>query len=257
MTSEIVKTEMSINTEGSLVRFDRELTPGTWTMIERMAPVMHRSRMFGVSSQDAAAAIMLKGFELGFSITAAFEFINVIQGKPQLAPRGALALLHNHPDIEEIKIERLEQDGKFIGFSTYMRRKGGFDYTASFTMEDAERAGLVKPGSGYDKYPENMCLWRSIGFCADVVAPDITAGLTTVMKAPEMYGVNLNAEGEIIDVQPTEPVKVTYDAPGETVTLEELLSNWTPEDIMLANNGSIPSTQEELNKVLEVLNERN
>jgi hypothetical protein len=69
----------------------RELTPQVWQMISQMAPVMWKSRLFGVVSQEAAAAIMLKGYELGLSVTASFEFIHVIQGKPGLSPRGALA----------------------------------------------------------------------------------------------------------------------------------------------------------------------
>ena len=37
----------------------RTLTPGIWRMLGEMAPVMWKSRLFGVTSPEAAAAIML------------------------------------------------------------------------------------------------------------------------------------------------------------------------------------------------------
>lgn len=224
----------------------RELTPQIWQMISQMAPVMWKSRLFGVVSQEAAAAIMLKGYELGLSVTASFEFIHVIQGKPGLSPRGALALLHSHPDIEKVEIKRLtKEDGSYLGHSCTIKRKSGFEYTAQFTLEDAKRAGLVKPDSGWTKYPEQMCMWRAVGFAADVAAPDITAGMTTIMKMPEELGVAITDSGEVIDVQavPAKP----------QITLDQLLEQFDAEAIMTANGGKIPATQEEVEMVFAVL----
>lgn len=227
----------------------RELTPGAWAMIERMAPVMHRAHLFGVTSPEQAAAIMLKGYELGLSITASFELIHVIDGKPGLSPRGAMALLHNNPLIKQIKVNRLEKDGKFLGYECYMERAdNGFAHTSRFTLEDAQRAGLtagsnmgngkIRQGQGnWEKYPENMCLWRAIGFCADVVAPDVTAGMTNIMKAPEMYGVALTEGGDIIDatshdVQPVDP-------------MQQLITDFGAEAVLQASGGKLQVTDEE------------
>ena len=44
---------------------NKELTPSVWGMLKEIAPVMHVSRLFGVSSPEQATAIMLKGYELG------------------------------------------------------------------------------------------------------------------------------------------------------------------------------------------------
>ena len=211
----------------------RELTPGIWSMIEKMAPAMFRSRLFGVTSEEQAKAIMLKGYELGLSMTASFELIQVIQGKPALSPRGAMAILLSNPFIKDIQIKKLEGQKGFIGYECTMERNTGFKYTSKFTMEDAQRAGLVKKDSGWEKYPENMCLWRAVGFAADVVAPDVTAGMTTLMKAPEMYGVALSQDGNIIDV---EPVSVPAVDP-----LQELVTQYGAEKVMTANNGQIPT----------------
>ena len=213
----------------------RELTPGIWQMIEKMAPAMYRSHLFGVTSIEQAEAIMLKGYELGLSMTASFELVQVIQGKPALSPRGAMAILLSSPVMKDIQIKRLADGNKFIGYECAMERVNGFKYTGKFTMADAQNAGLVKPDSGWQKYPENMCLWRAVGFAADVVAPDVTAGMTTLMKAPEAYGVALTQGGDVIDA----PVIVNVDP------LQELIDKYGIDSVVTAANG-IAGTPEQI-----------
>jgi hypothetical protein len=227
---------------------NREMTPQVWTMIKEMAPVMHQARLFGVSSMEQAAAIMLKGHELGLGLTASFEFIQVIQGKPGLIPRGALALLHSSPLIEKIEVHKLEKNGAFHGYECTMKRVNGFEHTARWTMDDARRANLVKPDSGWANYPENMCLWRAVGFAADVVAPDVTAGMTGLMKMPEQYGVALSEGGDVIDA-----VSKPTPTPSPAFSLDDLLGMFTCEQIMAANDGKIPGTDEEVQAVANKL----
>lgn len=214
----------------------RELTPGIWAMIERMAPVMHKAHLFGVTSPEQAAAIMLKGFELGLSVTASFEFLHVIDGKPGLSPRGAMALLLSNPVVKTIDIKKLtDSKGAFLGYECTMERTNGHKHTAKFTLEDATRAGLLKPNSGWHKYPENMTLWRAVGFAADVVFPDVTAGMTTIMKMPEAYGIALTEGGDVIEATAT-----TIN----TDPLQELVTQYGAEKVMQANDGKIPTNGE-------------
>ena len=217
----------------------RDLTPAIWKMIGEMAPVMYQAHLFGVTSVPQAAAIMLKGYELGLSMTASFELIQVIQGKPALSPRGAMALLLSSPYIKGVEITRLtDPKGTFAGYQCTMARADkDFAYTAKFTMDDANRAQLIKPDSGWSKYPENMCLWRAVGFAADVVAPDVTAGMTTLMKAPEMYGVALTEGGDVIDATST-PVVPSIDP------LQALVNEFGAQAVMDANNGAIPTGEQ-------------
>lgn len=249
------------NVSVALVPAQREVTPSIWQMINDMAPVMYECRLFGVSSKAAAAAIMLKGYELGLGITASFEFIQVIEGKPTLAPRGALALLHTNPLIECIEVTRLVgENDAFLGYECFMRRKNGFEHTSRFTLAEAQQAGLVKPQSAWQKYPQNMCMWRAIGFCADVVAPDVTAGMTALMKMPEAFGVALTEGGDVIEGNFT-PAPVTTSATATAanavpmppsspaITLDLLLTKWTAEQILVAGEGKLPETEEELRAI--------
>jgi len=178
---------------------DKSLIPvtgDTWATIKAIAPVAQASRMFGVTEQQAAI-VMLKGHELGLGLAGAFEFIHVIDGKPSLSPKGALALIQRSGELTSLEIHDLT-DGK--GTPTRckvtMKRKNGFEYTVEYSMADAQRAGVVKDKSAWEKYPANMLRWRAVGYCADVAFPDVIGGL----MRPEELGAEVNAEGQPIEV---------------------------------------------------------
>lgn len=231
----------------------RELTPDVWGMIEKIAPTMKDARLFGVATQAQASAIMLKGYELGLSLTAAFEFINVIQDKPGLIPRGALALIFSSPEYAGLKIDdQSDEKGIPTACEVWMKRRNGLEYKVKFTMKDAERAGLIKPDSGWSKYPANMLRWRAIGYCADVVFPDVLGG----MKRVDELGADITPEGEIItttwavvDSEPTTP-----QPPQPSTLLNELVTQFGPDKVMAANDGKIPATIEEVTAVAAKLN---
>ncbi len=216
------------------------LTPDAWRMIEAVAPVIHASRLFGMTSKEGAAAIMLKGYELGMGLAASFEMIHVVQGKPTLSPRGALALIFQSGLLDGMKIQDHPE-----GCTVWMRRKGSIEYTLTYTVEDARRAGVVKVGSAWETYGPNMCRWRAIGFVADVLFPDVMGGLK---RADEM-GADVDTDGNVITGEwttvaaPVEPVPApTAPAP----TLDELVTRYGPDVVMNAAGGIIPGTDAEV-----------
>lgn len=239
------------------------ITNETWQTIQSIAPVAQASRMFGVT-QEQAAIVMLKGHELGLGLASAFEFIHVIDGKPSISPKGALALIHKSGELEKFDIQEAnnQKTGDPESCKVTMKRRGGVEYTIEFTMDNAKKAGVVKPNSGWEKYPANMLRWRALGYCADIVFPDIIGGL----YRPEELGAPVDSEGDpiiqdakIIDVTPlsaNEPETVPAELPNknEPVTLQTILAaGFTGEQIMVANQGKIPATTEECATVLETL----
>jgi len=214
---------------------------------------MHQARLFGVASPEQAMAIMLKGYELGLSLTASFEFVQIVEGKPALSPRGALALIHNSPVCAGVKVEDItDKNGKPIACRVWMKRTNGFEYTVTWTIEDAAKAGVVKPGSGWEKYPRNMLAWRAIGFCADIVFPDVIGG----MKRTDELGADITADGETIEpdrppmeasVKPVPlPDQLVPQMRGSVPTLADLAARYGAEKVMEVNAGKIPGTDEEL-----------
>lgn len=234
----------------------KDITPAEWEMINQIAPAAHASRLFGVSSPAAAAVIMLKGHELGLPLTASFDLIHVINGKPGLSPRGALAILHQSPEIARITIVRLTDDKtNYLGHECTIERRNGFAYTTRYTLADARRADLIKSDSGWAKYPENMCLWRAVGFAADVAAPDIIGGL----KTADQYGAALSAEGDVITGQWSDIEDTAEDGPGVIPTdsgpdetaaaalaAQALVNDYGAAAVLAANGGAIPVTLEEV-----------
>jgi len=241
------------------------VTKESWDVIQSVAPVVQASRMFGVTEEQAAVT-MLKGHELGLGLASSFEYIHVIDSKPSLAPKGALALIQQSGELAGLKIdEGVDSKGAPNECSVWMKRTNGFEYTATFTMADAARAGLVKKGGGWDKYPANMLRWRAIGYCADIVFPDVTGG----MYRPEELGAEVDEDGVPIEgtwkVEPSETAiavdndtitvdegpttTATAEADEEaqaTLTLNALIAEFGAKAILAANNDQIPQTDEEL-----------
>ena len=229
-----------------------QLTPDVWRMISEVAPTMHLARVFGVASKEQAAAIMLKGYELGLSLSGSFEYIHSVEGKPSLAPRGALALILSSPLNGGVKITEAADK-----CTVWMKRAdNGFEHTVTWTLDDATRAGVVKTGSGWDKYPANMLRWRTVGFCADVVFPDVTGG----MKRADEYGADLTPEGDVVEGSwraveaaptpaATAPTVEPPTAATPAISLGELVEKYGAEAVMAANEGQIPGTDAEVAEV--------
>jgi hypothetical protein len=208
-------------------------------------------RFMGIT-KESAVSVYLKGWELGFKMTAAPEFIYPIQGKPALSPRGHLALIHNSGIFQGdgcFRVKDLRDDkGKPVGCTVYMKRgDSNVEYEITFTLDEAKAAGLIKSDSGWEKYPSNMCRWRAIGYCADVVAPDIGGG----MKRADEYGADITPDGDVIIGSWIENKKQPQ------TTLNDLVNRFAPDDILNANNGRMPSTQAEINAVMAKLSEEN
>lgn len=232
----------------------RELTPDIWGMIEKVAPTMFKSRLFGVTTTEQAAAIMLKGNELGLGLAASFEFIQVIQDKPALNPRGALALILQSGECTGLKIEdQKNEKGDPTACLVTMKRKNGVEYTTQYTMADAQRADLIKTGSGWAKYPANMLRWRAIGYCADVVFPDIIGG----MKRADEFDAAISPDGDVISstwsvVEEKSGPAVLQSDPA--VQLRNLVDKYGATEVLTAGGGKIPATTEEVEAVAAKLN---
>ena len=215
-------------------------------MISAVAPAMHGARLFGVSNAEQAAAIMLKGYELGLGLTASFEFVQVVQGKPTLSPRGMLALIQTSPECAGIKVvDDVDPKGQPYSCTVTMKRRNGFEYTTSFTMDDAKRAGVVKPDGAWTTYPANMLRWRAIGFCADVVFPDLIGG----MKRSDELGANISPSGDVIEgtwsVAPVQPASTPQPKAAPALDpLADLGARFGVDVVLAACDGNVPTTHE-------------
>lgn len=161
--------------------------------------------------QPAIMMTLLAARELGISPMLALNGgINNIQGKLEISARMMNALMRR----AGIRIEVIETtDEKCVIKGT---RGSGDTATASYTLEDAKKAGLVKPSGGWVKNPKDMCFARAISRLARQIAPDIIGGCYV--------------EGEIKALEAEKPI----DLPTEPVfKLEDLLNLFDEQDKFL------------------------
>lgn len=233
----------------------REMDLTTWQIITAIAPTIHKSHLFPVASVEAAAVIMLKGHELGLGLTAAFEFIHIIQGRPSLSSRGALALALQSGELLDMKVEEKHDNGRINACRVWMKRRGGIEYETEFSLADADRAGLIKAGSPWHTYPRYMLKWRAIGAALDVLMPDVIGGL----KRAEEFGATINEAGDVIDVsnlsnlsnviEMIEPERLPSPIDRTGLSLDNLVEEYGADAVMEAAGGRIPATAEEVAEV--------
>lgn len=152
----------------------REVTAEALSLIMNMAEAVHLSRYIkGCGSKEQAFFLMLKCWELGFPLSSAADYFDVIEGKPTLKPKGMLAIIHRNRFVFLTIRESTDQR-----CTMHMHRADtGFEYQITLTIQDAKRAGWVKPNGAWEKIPANMLRWRTLGFLAQLVIPDLLAGM--------------------------------------------------------------------------------
>ena len=182
----------------------REDMPVSFTDLTNMAQAFAASGMFQDTRQVAQAIVKIQaGKELGLAPVYSMMNINVIRGRLTTSA-NTLALLVKRSGRYNYHIEEhtdlkctitFFEDGKVAGEST-------------FTMDDAKRAELVKPDSGWAKYPRAMLFSRAISQGARIYAPDAIGGVYTdeeIRSIPSMP-------------QDEEPMQVNTDT-GEVVPM--------------------------------------
>ena len=123
----------------------------------------------------AIAAAVLYGRELGMPPMTSLQGVAMVKGRPSLYAETmrALILQAGHElHIEEATESRCVIQG---------RRKGSERWTtATWTMEDARRAGIAGAGSNYGKYPRQMLLARASVELARMIFADVIHGMRGV-----------------------------------------------------------------------------
>lgn len=169
-----------------------------------------------INTPEKALIIMLKARELGVPPMQGFSSIGVINGKPAMSAELMLALLYrNIPGFVCNFIETTDQKCVIEA-----KRPGGKATKFSFTMADAQAAGLAGKGP-WKTYPTAMLRARCTSAMARAMGPDALSG---VVYTPEELGAVVDEEGNIeklpdVSPQNEEPKienKVTEDA-GEYV----------------------------------------
>jgi hypothetical protein len=124
-------------------------------------------------AKDAAQAIVkvLAGAEVGLPPIASMTGIHIVKGKVTFAATTMAALIQRSGKYNYRPVEHTEtvcelsftEDGKVVGPSR-------------FTMDDAQRAGLVSQNPTWKSYPKNMLFARAMSNGARWYCPSVFGG---------------------------------------------------------------------------------
>jgi hypothetical protein len=147
---------------------DKSIKYNSLGEISQVANWAVKSGLFGVRSADEAAVKILYGVEMGLPTFQALTSLNLIQGKVTMAANLMASLIKRSGRYNYV-IRAWDETQCVIDFSDNGQAAG----SSSFTMVDAKKAGLVRGGGGWDKYPKAMLFARAISqgaraYCADV-----------------------------------------------------------------------------------------
>jgi hypothetical protein len=179
---------------------------------------------------------------------AAFNGINVIQGKPTLSPQLMLALIRRSGQLELLDIA---DDGSKC--TVTMKRKGdSAPHTESFSAEDAARMKTTEWVNGEKKtialaqkynwqsMPVIMRKWRAVSACARIVFPDVIIGFYTPEEIDPDLSINFET-GEIDPDAPNAPAPALAKSPEPIIEGDDLV---TGENGASSASGDAPQSDQ-------------
>lgn len=172
--------------QGMVLHQQADVAIGNMTELKDLARMAAASKLFNVTPEQALM-LMMTGRDLGFSYAQSVRMFHVINGKPSLSADSMVAVCLSHKDVCEyfISISTDEKQStwetKRVGSPTAQR------YT--FTLKEAEAAGLLKKNPTWAAYPGRMLRARAKAFLARDVYPELLAGLAEEQEAYEAIRV--------------------------------------------------------------------
>lgn len=147
--------------------------------VEKIGAMIEKSQMFGCGIGQGQI-IALTCYMEGINILEFKKKYHIIQGSLTMRADAMLAELRKNDGYYRwIKTGDDEKEAEIE--IEYKGIKG----IAKFTIEDAKKAGIVKPNSGWFKYPDAMLRARTISKAMRMYAPEVIAGIYTPEEAED------------------------------------------------------------------------
>jgi len=190
--------------------------------MQSMAEAIAKSGLFGMKDTNSVLALMAVAQAEGLHPATAARDFHIIQGRPALKADAMLARFQNAGG----KVDWTEYtDARVTGVFTH---PNGGSLAVSWTIEQATKIGLVKPGSGWQKFPRAMLRSRCISEGIRSVFP----GSVTGFYSPEEVS-DFN-DPPIKDITPT---KTAIEATKKDLLIE--MENDYPDEIEAPVEGSM------------------
>lgn len=176
-----VATAAIVVAEPGTPQWNLALEPQTGGHALKVADILHQSGGCKLGRPEAIYGAIMFGRNLGLSAMSSIQNVHIVQGKFVLAAHAIIGLVMRATDVCNY-IECESSDAKQATWVT--QRRDRKERRLTYTIEEAQSAGLVKSDSGWGKYPARMLEKTAGVMLARLVYPDITAGL----YSPEELG---------------------------------------------------------------------
>ena len=184
----------------------------------KLAEAFAKSKLFGMTDANQVLSLMAVCEAEGIHPAKAVQEYHVIQGRPALKADAMLARFQNAGG----KVDWTEYtDERVTGLFTH---PNGGSLSVTWTLEQASRIGLVKPGSGWQKFPRAMLRSRCISEGIRSVFPGSVTGFYSPEEVqdfeekPQIRDITPKETPTIV-MQGSEPVVITEKIPTGTLPL--------------------------------------
>ena len=180
-----------------------------YSEMEQMATAIAASGLFGMKDKNSVLALMAVAQAEGLHPATAARDFHIIQGRPALKADAMLA--------------RFQQAGGKVDWKDYTDERvtgvfshpNGGELAVTWTIEQANKIGLVKPGSGWQKFPRAMLRSRCISEGIRSVFPGSVTGFYSPEEVSDFEPQTSNAKvlGKVEEVKPVELSEIVEDIP--------------------------------------------
>jgi hypothetical protein len=196
----------------------------------------------GVQNVPQAIAVIQAGSEMGIPAIQALTNITPIKGVLTLSARLLMALAASRAGVTWKIIESTDKRCELL-----MSRPGWQDMTVISTIEEARKAGLVKPGGAWETYPQDM-LFKTAGTrgCRRI-AMDATMGMYSTEEIQDA-DIVVDSPQEVETKPSSEPTPFPQLA-DIVSTIEELADMAFSAEDDAAEKGNDPHVEEIIEKI--------
>lgn len=155
----------------------------------------------GMKKEGAVIAIVA-GQPLGLNAFQSVQGITPINGRPSIWGDAMVAVVKASGLLEDEQVEYLPSPKDCKGVRYTCKRRGiPTPYEGTFSIADAEAAGLWGKQGPWKQYPKRMLMNRARAFALRDAFPDALRGLRIAEEEQDVV------DAEVITVQPPAPAK--------------------------------------------------
>ena len=222
------------------------LTPQSLDEALKFAEMLSKSSIVPKDYQGNAGNVLVAvqwGMEIGLQPLQAMQNIAVINGRPSIWGDAMLAIVRGSGLLEFIREEPVAR---------------------TFTMADAQKAGLANKQGPWTQYPKRMMQMRARAYALRDVFPDVLRGVEIAEEARDMPVPEKDmGPADVVDgpkaATKTETLKnrIAAKKPAPAITLQEvttMLENAVSEDDLkkaadMAARLAVPEEKEQARKI--------